>query len=309
MKLTLGTRGSALALSQSRWVVSELIRLTPGLEVGEEIVRTRGDVVHDVPLAKVGGKGLFTKELDLALLARRVDFAVHSLKDLPTEMEPGLAIACHPPRVDARDVVVARGLKSLSALPAGSRIGTGSLRRQAQLRAGWPALTPAEIRGNVDTRLRKLDEGLYDAVLLAHAGLLRLGLAGRVTEILAPELMLPATGQGCLVVVARADDRATVDVCRRLHDESTARCVAAERSVLAALQGGCQIPAGAYAEPVGSGEMLLRALVASLDGARIVRAEARGPAGDPGSLALRVQIELARQGAMELVKGLRGDHE
>ncbi|MBI3270911.1 MAG: hydroxymethylbilane synthase [Planctomycetes bacterium] len=305
MKLTLGTRGSALALAQARWVTAELRRRQPGLEVAEEILHTRGDKVLDVPLSQVGGKGLFTKELDSAILDRRIDFAVHSLKDLPTDIAPGLVVAAIPVREDPRDVAVVRGGERLDALPRGARVGTSSLRRQAQLRAAWPALVCADVRGNVDTRLRKLDAGEYDALLLAHAGLRRLGLAGRVTEVLAPERMLPATGQGCLAIVACADAEAILERLRSLHDEATARCARAERALLARLEGGCQIPAGALAEPQGEGRLRLRAVVASLDGARVLRAEAAGPDADPDSLAQVVYTALERQGATDLVRELR----
>jgi hydroxymethylbilane synthase len=264
--LVYATRRSALALAQARAFVERLRRAHAGLEITELQVVTSGDKIQDRPLHEVGGKGLFTKEIEEALLAGRADFAVHSIKDVPGALPEGLAIACVPTREDPRDVLIAPRHGPLSALPAGARIGTSSLRRLVSLRAARPDLEIVAMRGNVDTRLRKVDAGEFDAIVLARAGLVRLGLEARATEVLAPELSLPAVGQGALGIECRAADDRVRALLAPLHDKTTSACVAAERGVLVALEGDCKTPLAAYAERTTSGQMRLRAFVAAPDG-------------------------------------------
>jgi len=274
--LVYATRRSMLALAQCRAFVAHLCRVEPSLETRELQVVTSGDRITDRPLAEIGGKGLFVKEIEEALLEGRADFAVHSIKDVPGELPAGLVIACIPRREDPRDVLVAPRHGSLEALPRGARVGTSSLRRLVALRAQRPDLEVVPLRGNVDTRLRKVDAGECDAIVLARAGLVRLGLEGRATEVLSPEVSLPAVGQGALGIECRADDAPTRAVLARVHDPPTAACVAAERGVLKALGGDCKTPLGAHAERRGDA-MLLRAFVAGPGGENLRRAEREAP--------------------------------
>src|SRR5438105_4175481 len=275
--LTIASRGSQLALWQARWVAGQLA--ARGHETRIEIIKTTGDKITDVPLAKVGTKGLFTKEIEEALLDGRADLAVHSLKDLPTELPEGLVLAAVPEREDPRDAVVG---KRLADLPHGSRVGTSSLRRSAQLRKLRPDLVIESVRGNLDTRLRKLDEGQYDAILLAAAGLKRLGWADRIAEILPVEQMCPAVGQGALAIETRATGSG-YDACALLDHAETRAAVTAERALLSALGGGCQVPIGAHAA-VAAGRVHLVAVVASPDGATLVRALGELAVGDAAEL-------------------------
>lgn len=280
MKLTYATRRSALALAQCRAFVARLKAAHPDLELVEEQVVTTGDKIQDRPLSEVGGKGLFVKEIEEALLENRADIAVHSIKDVPGIMPDGLLIACIPAREDARDVLVCPRFGSLAGLPQGAKVGTSSLRRMVNLHAARPDLTIVPMRGNVDTRLRKLDEGEFDAIVLARAGLVRLGLEHRATAVLPPEVSLPAVGQGALGIECRADDARTRGLLAALHDEPTSRCVAAERGVLIALEGDCKTPIAAYGERVGGGSALslhLRAFVSDPDGKNLRRAEETVP--------------------------------
>jgi hydroxymethylbilane synthase len=290
--MTIGTRGSQLALWQARWVQAQL----EGVEI--VIIKTTGDRIRGAALPEAGGKGLFTKEIEEALLAGRADVAVHSLKDLPTEMDPRLALAAIPRREDPRDALAG---STLAGLAAGARVGTSSLRRAAQLRRLRPDLRLDNIRGNVDTRLRKLDEGQYDAVLLAAAGLRRLGLADRIAEILEPDAMCPAVGQGALAVQCRADDVATLRRLAALEDPTARAEVTAERALLAELGGGCRVPIGGSARLEGS-TLRLTAVVASPDGARLARVLVEGPASDPGGLGRRAAGELLARGAAEILR-------
>ncbi|MCL2722808.1 MAG: hydroxymethylbilane synthase [Polyangiaceae bacterium] len=286
MKLTYATRRSALALAQCRAFVARLVAAHPGLELVEEQVVTTGDRIQDRPLSEVGGKGLFVKEIEEALLSSRADLAVHSIKDVPGILPPDLVLACIPAREDARDVLVAPRHGSLGALPKGARLGTSSLRRAVSIRAVRPDLEIVTIRGNVDTRLRKVDEGEFDAIVLARAGLVRLGLEYRATDVLSPDLSLPAVGQGALGIECRQHDERTRALLAPLHDEFTSRCVAAERGVLIALEGDCKTPLAAHAERIrdADGEMLLRlrAFVCDPDGTNQRRAEeiAQWPSSD-----------------------------
>jgi hydroxymethylbilane synthase len=280
MRLTLATRRSALALAQSRAFARALEAANPGLDVEELQLVTAGDRTQDKPLQDIGGKGLFIKELEEALLDGRAHFAVHSIKDVPSEIAPGLALACVPRREDPRDVLVSRGGQRLADLPAGAVVGTSSLRRAVNILAARPDLRAEPLRGNVDTRLRRVQEGKVDAVVLALAGLKRLGWEDRATEILSPEVSLPAVGQGALGIECREGDDATRAVLARLAHEETTICVAAERAVMAAVGGSCRLPVAAYATLEGE-TMLLRAMLADADGTRVRRGERR--AGAPAT--------------------------
>jgi len=295
--LTIASRGSQLALWQARWVAGELA--ARGLETRIEIIKTTGDKITDVPLAKVGTKGLFTKEIEEALLDGRADLAVHSLKDLPTELPEGLVLAAIPEREDPRDAVVG---KRLSDLPPGARVGTSSLRRSAQLRKLRPDLVIESVRGNLDTRLRKLDEGQYDAILLAAAGLKRLGWADRIAEILPADVMCSAVGQGALAIETRAAGPGR-DACAALDHADTHAAITAERGLLGALGGGCQVPIGAYAT-VQNGMLRLLGVVASPDGAELIRAESEGPVAEAESIGRNLGAELLRRGASRILEAV-----
>lgn len=259
-RLVYATRRSALALAQCRAFVARLEAAHPDLEMVEEQVVTTGDRIQDRPLSEVGGKGLFVKEIEEALLEKRAHLAVHSIKDVPAVLPDGLAITCIPLREDPRDVLVSPKFGALADLPKGARVGTSSLRREAALRTIRPDLDIHSIRGNVDTRLRKVDAGEFDAIVLARAGLVRLGLEGRATEVLSPDVSLPAVGQGALGIESRLDDEDTRRRLATLADETTSRCVHAERGVLKALGADCKTPLAAFAEKIGA-EMRLRAFV------------------------------------------------
>jgi hydroxymethylbilane synthase len=287
--LVIASRGSQLALWQARWVAAQLS--AAGHECRIEIIKTTG-----VPLAKVGTKGLFTKEIEEALLDGRADLAVHSLKDLPTELPEGLVLAAVPEREDPRDAVVG---KKLADLPPGAKVGTSSLRRAAQLLKLRPDLQVESIRGNLDTRLRKLDEGQYDAILLAAAGLKRLGWGDRIAEILEPEQMCPAVGQGALAIETRAGFEAVA----MLDHADTHTAVMAERGVLRALGGGCQVPIGAYAT-VFNGRVRLLAIVAAPDGSQLVGAQAGGAAAEAAEIGARLAAYLLQRGARQILEAV-----
>lgn len=288
-----------MALWQARWVAGKLAAM--GHECRIHIIKTTGDKITDVPLAKVGTKGLFTKEIEEALLDGSADLAVHSLKDLPTELPAGLVVAAVPAREDPRDAIVG---KRLADLPAGAKVGTSSLRRSAQLRKLRPDLAVESVRGNLDTRLRKLDEGKYDAILLAAAGLLRLGWEDRMAEILPVDVMCPAVGQGALAIETRASGRG-FEACRWLDHAETHAAVRAERGVLAALGGGCQVPIGSHATIEGSRVRVL-GVVVSPDGSEMVRAEAEGMAEEAEEMGRRVGAELLERGAQGILEAVYG---
>ena len=292
--LVIASRGSQLALWQARWVAAQLS--AAGHECRIEIIKTTGDKITGVPLAKVGTKGLFTKEIEEALLDGRADLAVHSLKDLPTELPEGLVLAAVPEREDPRDAVVG---KKLADLPPGAKVGTSSLRRAAQLLKLRPDLQVESIRGNLDTRLRKLDEGQYDAILLAAAGLKRLGWGDRIAEILEPEQMCPAVGQGALAIETRAGFEAVA----MLDHADTHTAVMAERGVLRALGGGCQVPIGAYAT-VFNGRVRLLAIVAAPDGSQLVGAQAGGAAAEAAEIGARLAAYLLQRGARQILEAV-----
>jgi hydroxymethylbilane synthase len=297
--LTIGSRGSQLALWQARWIQARLESF--GVESRIDIIHTTGDKITDVALSKVGTKGLFTKEIEEALLNRTIDLAVHSLKDMPTDLPAGLALAAIPEREDPRDALVG---KRLAELWKNARVGTSSLRRAAQLRAIRPDLQIENIRGNVDTRLRKLDEGQYDAIVLAAAGLRRLGWENRITEVLEPEVMCPAVGQGALAVETRAEEGAVQEICQRLEHDSTRIAVTAERAVLAALGGGCQVPIGAYCTV--SDLLHLQAIVVSPDGSQIIRKQASGPSTDAAAIGRQLGEQLLADGGRQILELVYG---
>lgn len=290
--LVIGSRGSQLALWQARWVQSRL--QAAGIESRIEIIKTTGDKILDVPLAKVGSKGLFTKEIEEALLDGSVDLAVHSLKDMPTELPDGLTLAAIPEREDVRDAIIG---STLDALPQGALVGTSSLRRTAQLRALRPDLKVESVRGNVDTRLRKLDEGQYQAIMLAAAGLRRLGWADRIAQYIDPAVMCPAVGQGALAIETRTD---RIEVAASLEHRDTRVAVTAERALLGALGGGCQVPIGANATVDGD-TVHLRGIVAAPDGSNVVRGNLSGHASDAASIGKTLAEQLMAQGAKELL--------
>ncbi|MBI5095479.1 MAG: hydroxymethylbilane synthase [Candidatus Hydrogenedentes bacterium] len=302
--LIIGSRGSRLALTQSNHIADRLRALLPGFDIRIEIITTTGDRILDAPLAKIGGKGLFTKELETALLEKRVDLAVHSLKDLPTEVPEGLAIAAIPVRENPADVFVSARYASLDALPDTATIGTSSLRRSAQLLAYRPSLKVVDLRGNVDTRLRKVAEGELDAAVLACAGITRIGRADAITQVLPAEIMISAPGQGALGIEMRADDaEGRALIAPLIHTDTTIE-VTAERTVLAALEGGCQVPIGALARVRGQ-EMTLSACVCSLDGKRVLKTRVTGSITSPVDLGMQATDDLIAQGAREIMAAIR----
>ena len=299
--LRLGTRGSKLALWQAGWIKSLLEEHHSGLSVELMRIKTKGDKILDVPLAKVGGKGLFVKEIEEAMLRGEIDLAVHSMKDMPAELLDGLTIGAVTRREDCRDALVSRGGLTLDKLPEGASIGTSSLRRSAQLLHRRPDLRIVPLRGNVDTRLRKLDSGEMDAVMLAAAGLKRLGLAERITQLLSFDICLPAIGQGAIGIEIRSDDAVTHSLVGFLNDRPTALAVAAERALLRVLAGGCQVPIAAHAELAGV-RLILDALVCSLDGVRRVHERAEGIDEDAEEIGTNLGERLLAAGAGEILE-------
>lgn len=295
-KLVLATRGSRLALTQSEWVRDELCRLNPGLQVELLLVKTTGDKVQDVPLQDVGGKGLFTKEIEEALLDGRAQLAVHSLKDLPTDLPEELGLAALTERADPRDVLVCRQAAGLDELPQGSLVGTSSLRRSAQLAHCRPDLRFEPIRGNVETRLAKLMRGEFDAIVLAGAGLLRLGLADRITQWLPTTMSLPAAGQGIIGIETRLDDAATIALLQSINSADSQTCALAERAALAHLGGGCQTPIGLLAQVEGE-TCTVAGVLAHPSGNPCYRATAHGSTTEAEAVGRRVAEELLAQGA------------
>ena len=305
-RLVVGTRGSSLALWQAERVSMELQTLHPDLSLVIRTIETRGDLVRDRALSQVGGKGLFVKEIEGALLAGEIDLAVHSLKDMPTEQPEGLALGAILQRADPRDALVARasGDVDLSALPKGARLGTSSLRRKAQALASRSDLQVADLRGNVDTRLRKLSEGQYDAIVLAVAGLARLGRADSISSILPADVMLPAVGQGALCIEVRAADERTSRLIAPLDHIPTRRATGAERAFLRSLEGGCQVPIGALAQADGA-QVHLRGLVAALDGSRVLRDDIHGPAEQAEAVGKELAERLLAAGGDEILEEVR----
>lgn len=290
-----------MALRQSEQVKAALSAMHPELRIELKIIKTTGDKILDVPLAKVGGKGLFVKEIEEALLARQVDLAVHSMKDVPAMLPEGLGIAAVPAREDPRDVLVSGKAGTLEELPHRAVIGTGSLRRGAQALALRPDLRVETLRGNLDTRLRKARDGSYDAVILAAAGLHRMGWKDRITAYLDPDVFIPAIGQGALGIEARADDREVWGLLRGLHDVSTAAAVTAERAFLKELEGGCQVPIGGHAQVLGA-SVALTGLVASLDGRTLYRETRQAPCEEAERLGRELARELLDRGARTILE-------
>ena len=302
MKLIFATRPSALARWQTQWVINALQGIYPGLICEEKVITTQGDKVLDKPLPEIGGKGLFTQELENELLSGAVHCAVHSLKDLPVQSPEGLTVGCIPVRAEVRDALIAKEGYTLATLPQNSVVGTSSLRRAAQLLSPRPDLKIETLRGNVDTRLRKALEGKYDAIILAGAGLTRLGLGSHVTEWLSLAVMLPAPGQGALAVQCRADDQTTLGLLSALDDESTRRAVTAERAFLSGLGGGCAVPVAAYAETTASSNVPgihLTGLVISVDGKKSIRVTGEGT--DARQVGNELAQQAISQGADEIL--------
>ena len=303
--IRIATRQSPLALWQAEHVRQLLCAQHPDLEVTLVPMVTKGDVILDTPLAKVGGKGLFVKELELALLEQRADIAVHSMKDVPVEFPDGLGLVCICERDDPHDALVSNHYDSLDALPQGAIVGTSSLRRQCQLRAARPDLHIKDLRGNVGTRLSKLDNGEYDAIILAAAGLRRLGLEGRIRARLSVQQSLPAVGQGAIGIECRLDDARVCALLAPLNHADTADRVVAERAMNNRLQGGCQVPIGSYAELTGD-QLYLRALVGAPDGSRLLQAEIRGPRTEAEQLGSALAEQLLDAGAGSILSAVYG---
>ncbi|TAN63149.1 hydroxymethylbilane synthase [bacterium] len=302
-KITIGTRASKLALWQANWVKSELEKKYKDIEVSLEKIKTTGDKILDVPLAKVGGKGLFVKEIEEALLDGRVDLAVHSMKDVPTAFPDGLHLRAITKREDPRDAVFSRGGVKLLDLPKGAKIGTSSLRRQSQLLHLRPDFEMLHLRGNLETRLKKLDEGRYDAIILASAGVNRLGMADKITELLPVDVSLPAIGQGALGIETKIDDEYTNNLVAFFDHADTSCAVRAERALLKRLEGGCQVPIAAYGTLSGD-TLKLSGLVASTDGRTFIRDVISGPRSEAIELGVALAEKLLKKGAWDILKDL-----
>ncbi|VAW35502.1 Porphobilinogen deaminase [hydrothermal vent metagenome] len=303
--IKIGTRASKLALWQAEWVASEIEKRHPGTEVNLVKIKTTGDKITDVPLAQVGGKGLFVKEIEEALLSGEVDLAVHSMKDVPTFFPEGLELRAITEREDARDALLSRDNIKLLDLPDGARIGTSSLRRQSQLLCLKPDMEILQLRGNLDTRIRKLEQGEYDAIVLAAAGLNRLGWAGKITEFISPAIMLPAIGQGALGIETRIGDERVTDVVDGFNDESASYAVRAERALLKRLEGGCQVPIAAYGT-VYKNTVSLTGLVASTDGKTVIKDIIEGNISRAEELGVMLAENLLEAGGTEILKEFYG---
>jgi hydroxymethylbilane synthase len=309
-RIVIATRGSKLALWQAEWVKSELEKLNPGIEIELKKIKTTGDKIVDVPLAQVGGKALFVKEIEEAMLRGEADLAVHSMKDVPTDLPAGLHLSAICKREDPRDAFIARRngtatIKKFSDLPQGAHIGTSSLRRICQLLNKRPDLTITQLRGNVDTRIKKLDEGQFDAIILATAGVKRLGREDRITEKLPTELSLPAIGQGAVGIECRVDDAYTNDLLKALNHEETAICVRAERALLKKLEGGCQVPIAAYAQLKGE-NVVIEGLVGSLKGETLIKDRIEGKPEEAESLGTTLAGKILSQGADKILAEVYG---
>ena len=304
-KLVIGTRGSRLAIWQAEWVQRQLTTLAPGIEVTLQRIHTSGDKILDVPLAKIGGKGLFVKEIEEALLRKDIDLAVHSMKDVPSVLPDELEIICVPEREDPRDALVSRDRIPLEKLPKGARLGTSSLRRQSQLLYFREDFQIHMLRGNLDTRLKKLQQGDYDAVVLAAAGLRRLGWAEEVTEFLSHEISLPAIGQGALGLEGRRDDGFVKELVAKLEHGTTRIGVDAERAFLARLEGGCQVPIAGHAM-ITDDQLSLDGLIASVDGQRYVREKIAGATEDAHELGVELADRLLASGGRPILEEIYG---
>ncbi|SDP52359.1 hydroxymethylbilane synthase [Selenomonas ruminantium] len=302
--IVIGTRSSKLALWQAEYVKGRLEEEYPGLTVELKLMTTKGDKILDAPLAKIGGKGLFTKELEMDMLDGGIDLAVHSLKDMPTELPEGLCLAAITKRFDPGDAVVSPKFKTFDALPCGAKVGTSSLRRKAQLLHARPDLNICDLRGNVNTRLAKLESENFDAIILAVAGLKRLGFGERITEVLPRDMVLPAVGQGALAIETRADDKEMREMLAFLNDEATVHCAKAERAFLSRVEGGCQVPVGVYAVPAEKEEIQVEAVIASLDGQRLYRDKISGKVEDAEKLGVTLAEKLLAAGGKEILQEL-----
>jgi hydroxymethylbilane synthase len=314
-KIIIATRGSKLALWQAEWIKSQIHHIHPDMKVELNKIKTTGDKILDVPLAQVGGKGLFVKEIEEAMLRGEADLAVHSMKDVPTDLPEGLHLSVICKREDPRDAFIAgaggrgsgvsRKIKSIEDLPEGARIGTSSLRRMCQLLNKRPDIHITQLRGNVDTRLRKLDEGEFDAIILATAGVKRLGYESRITEKIPTEISLPAIGQGAVGIECRADDKFINDLLATLNHQETWICVSAERAFLKKLEGGCQVPIAANAR-LEDGKLIIQGLVGSLDGKTLIKDSMEGKPEDAESLGTALAEKLLSQGAGEILAEVYG---
>jgi len=301
--IRIATRKSPLALWQAEHVAHLLEQTFPGVRTELVKMTTQGDKILDAPLAKIGGKGLFVKELEMGMLEGTADIAVHSMKDVPVEFPEGLHLAAILPREDPTDAFVSNRYASLTDLPAKARIGTSSLRRQCQIKELYPDAEILTLRGNVNTRLAKLDAGDYDAIILASAGLIRLGMAERITQRLDTQISLPAIGQGAIGIECRVDDKELNDMLSKLHDSETGICVAAERAMNARLSGGCQVPIAGFAKIIGD-QLFMRGLVGSPDGSRIYRSESRGKPEQAEAIGRKIAEDLLAQGADKILQAL-----
>lgn len=302
--IIVGTRGSALALRQAEFVKNALEKKIRSLQVELKIIKTTGDNILDSPLSKIGDKGLFTKEIESALLNNTIDVAVHSLKDVPTQIPQGLCIAAITKREDVRDVLISKKWKSIDELPEGSLIATGSLRRKSQLLHVRPDLKIVDIRGNLNSRFKKFDESNWDGMILAFAGVKRLGLEKRIAQVIPTDLILPAVGQGALGIEIRAKDARIEMYVRSLNHPVTHACTTAERALLRTLEGGCQIPIGAHAE-VKNRKIVLRAVVGNLDGSILLDAQSSSVFRNGEQLGIRLGKKLLKNGAKEILEEIR----
>jgi len=302
--IRIGTRGSRLALWQAEHVKSLLLSLYPHMGVTIEKIKTTGDKILDAPLARIGGKGLFVKEIEEALLDGRIDMAVHSMKDMPVIIPEGLSIGAILEREDPRDVLISRGGEIFSALPRGAHVGTSSLRRSSQLLFFRPDLRISPLRGNVDTRLRRLDEGRFDAIVLASAGINRMGWRERVTEFFPASFLIPAIGQGAICIECRRDDHELLDMIRPLDHRETSLAIRAERAFLRRLEGGCQVPMGAHARFINGTTLEIEGFVASVDGKQMIREKMSDGTGNPEELGRRLAESILSQGGEEILKAI-----
>ena len=308
-KIVIGTRGSQLALWQAEYVQRELMKHNPGIEITLQKIKTTGDMILDVPLAKVGGKGLFVKEIEDAMLRGDIDLAVHSMKDVPTMLPAGLHLRAMAKREDPRDAFLSNKAARFLDLPTGATVGTSSLRRQCQLLAVRPDIKIEQLRGNLDTRIRKMEEGLFDAVILAAAGIRRMGWGEKIREYIDPEISLPAIGQGAIGIECRADDGFINGALSVLQDQDTWDCVAAERALLRRLEGGCQVPIAAHARIVhdgGAGRLRIAGLVGSVTGDRIIRDSLECAVKEGEDAGTRLAETLLSRGAGEILKEVYG---
>ncbi len=305
-RIVIGSRGSKLAMTQSQWVKARLEALNPDLEITIQRIVTKGDKITDVALSLIGGKGLFTKELEVALQDGRIDLAVHSLKDLPTELPEGLALGAIPEREDPHDLLISKNkCSSLRHLPEGSKLGTSSLRRKAQILSQRPDLDIIDLRGNLDTRLRKLETTDMDAIIVARAGVMRLGAFRKDFAVIPFNEVTPAVGQGALAIESRKNDRETQTILAPIDHAPTRYAVEAERTLMHVLEGGCQVPIGSIGQCTGNGTLELEAVVCSLDGSKVIRSRQSGPLEEATDIGQTLAHKLLDMGASEILREIR----